>query len=490
MVFNSLIYLLFLSLSAILFYILPGRFRWVLLLSASVLFYLSFIPVFLSLLIVIIVCNYYLARRLARVPDTRKRRELIVIVVINLLILAVFKYFNLIFPGNQIHLYNVDWFYRTSPIEKMILPLGLSYFIFTVLSYQIEIKRKTIQPENHFGYYSLYLLFFPKISQGPIERPQSLIPQLKLQQSFNYDMVVEGLKLILLGYFKKLVVADRLAIYVNAVYDNSEYHNGTSLLIATIFFAFQIYADFSGYTDIALGSARLFGIKLTNNFNRPYFATSIKEFWNRWHITFSNWLRDYIFLPIAFYLSNKLKKEKYFLITTEKWIYLIASMITFTICGIWHGEAWTYLVWGVLFGVYLTYANWTEKLSKNFRKRYKIRKSSKGYIAYNIVITFILVSIAWIFFRASSLADAGIIIKKILTSFSKPFYESPANILFALFGILTLIAMDFNTEFFESRFSLLNNRYYLVRIATIVAMIVTILLIGVFDGGQFIYFQY
>lgn len=490
MIFSSLIYLFFLGGTAIAYYFLPERFRWIWLLIASIGYYLSFIPIFLFLLAIIVIINFFLAKWLSRVPIEKVKRVWIFIISLNILILVFFKYFNFLFPANQIHLYNVDWFFRTDPINKMILPLGLSYLIFTVLSYQIEVKRKTIQPEKHLGYFSLYLLFFPRIAQGPIERPQNLIPQLRQSHSFDYDMVVEGMKLMLWGYFKKLVIADRLAIYVNAVYNNSDHHNGTTLLIATVFFAFQIYADFSGYTDIALGSAKIFGFNLTNNFKRPYFATSIKEFWNRWHITFSSWLRDYIFLPLAYFLSNKMKKQRYLFIATEKWIYLIAIMITFAICGLWHGEGWTYLLWGILFGAYLTYSNWTEKLNRKIRKRFHIHKTSIIYIFYKVFITFILVSFTWIFFRASSLSLAIEIIKKIFTSIGTPYYESPANIIYAVFGILTLIIVDFKREFFNNRFSLLYNKYSAIRLGTIVTMVMVILLLGVFNGGQFIYFQF
>jgi D-alanyl-lipoteichoic acid acyltransferase DltB (MBOAT superfamily) len=303
-------------------------------------------------------------------------------------------------------------------------------------------------------------------------------------------MVVEGMKLMLWGYFKKLVIADRLAIYVNAVYNNSDQHNGTTLIIATIFFAFQIYADFSGYTDIALGSAKIFGFNLTNNFKRPYFSTSVKEFWNRWHITFSTWLRDYIFLPLAFFLSNQMKKQKYFFIATEKWIYLIAIMVTFAICGLWHGEGWTYLIWGLLFGVFLTWSNWTEKLNRRIRKQLHIRKTAPAYIFYKVILTFILVSFAWIFFRANSLHEAIVVINKIFTSIGTPFYESPGNIIYAIFGIVTLIMVDFKREYFKDRFLLLHSKYYLIRLSTIVSMVIVILIVSVFDGGQFIYFQF
>lgn len=490
MIFNSIIYLLFLTIVATAYYISPGRIRWIWLLLASIGYYLSFIPVFLLLLGGIVFVNYFMAKWLAKVPDRNKGPLLLLIIVMNILVLALFKYFNFVFPGNQLHLYNVDLFYRVDPINKMILPLGLSYISFTVLSYQIEIKRKTIEPEKHFGYFSLYLLFFPKIAQGPIERPQHLLPQLHQGHAFNYEMVVEGLKLMLWGYFKKLVVADRLAIYVNAVYNNSEHHSGTTLIIATVFFAFQIYADFSGYTDIALGSAKLFGINLTDNFKRPYFATSITDFWNRWHITFSAWIRDYIFLPLAYFISNRMKKEKYLLVSADKWVYVIAIMVTFSICGIWHGVGWTYLIWGILFGVYLTYSNWTRHLHKKIRKRFHIRKSSSYYIIYKTLVTFILVLFAWIFFRADSFNEAIMIIRKIFSFSGSVFYGNPSNLIFALFGIISLVAVDFKREYFNGSLSILYRKHPFVQIASIVFLVITILLIGVLDGGQFIYFQF
>ena len=490
MIFNSLTYLFFLLLVIGGYYIFPNRIRWLWLLIASIGYYLSFIPIFLLLLFGLVVVNFFLAKLLAMVTDKISSRILVLTIILNVLILAFFKYFNILFPDNQLHLYNVDFFSQPDPINKMILPLGLSYFIFTVLSYQVEVQRGTIKPETHIGYFSLYLLFFPKIAQGPIERPQPLIPQLHQSHLFNYSMFVEGLKLILWGYFKKLVVADRLAIYVNAVFNNNEHHNGTTLILATIFFAFQIYADFSGYTDIALGSAKLFGFNLTNNFNRPYFATSIKDFWTRWHITFSNWLRDYIFLPLSYFLAHRMSRQKYLYVSKEKWIYLIAIMVTFAICGIWHGVGWTYLIWGLLFGLFQAYSNWTKDLHKRTRKRFKISKDSHYYKIYKILLTFILVSFTWIFFRANSLTEAAHIIQKIFTSFGSIFYESPYDLMYAIIGIISLIIIDFKREYFNSHFSILYNKHSFVRTAGIVTIIITILLIGVFDGGQFIYFQF
>ncbi|MFZ2338514.1 MAG: MBOAT family O-acyltransferase [Bacteroidales bacterium] len=451
---------------------------------------MSFIPVFIIPVLIIVIINYFLATRMASMKEPRSKYYVVLGIAFNIMILAFFKYFNSIFPDNHFHLYTVDLFYPVDPVYKMMLPLGLSYIVFTVVSYQIEVKRKNIEAEKHFGYFSLYMLFFPKIAQGPIERPQTLIPQFKMDHPFNYELTVEGLKLILWGYFKKLVIADRLAIYVDAVYNNSEQHNGTTLIIATIFFAFQIYADFSGYTDIALGSAKLFGFNLTANFRRPYLATSIKDFWDRWHITFSTWLRDYIFLPVAYFLAGKMKKEKYLFVSADRWIYLIAILFTFIICGLWHGVGWTYLIWGILFGLYLTWSHWTKNLHKSLRKKLHIRKTSKPYLLYKIITTFFLVSFAWIFFRADSISDAFQVIRKIFTTYGKVFYENPSNLIFSFMGIIILCAVEFRQEYFSTKWQILYSKYPIVRIAGIVFLVLTILLIGVFDGGQFIYFQF
>jgi D-alanyl-lipoteichoic acid acyltransferase DltB (MBOAT superfamily) len=490
MIFNSIIYLFFLPLVVIAYYILPKRIRWVWLLVASVSYYLSFIPIFLFLLIGTVLLNYFFGIVLGKIPEEKRSGALFLIIILNILFLAFFKYFNVLFPGNTVHLSSVDLFFRNDPINKMILPLGLSYLSFTVLSYHIEIKRRTIEPEKHLGYFSLYLLFFPKIAQGPIERPQHLIPQLRQNYPFDTNGIVQGLKQILWGFFKKIVVADRLAIYVNSIYNNADEHNGSSLIVATIFFAFQIYADFSGYTDIALGSAKLFGINLTDNFKRPYLATSVKDFWNRWHISLSTWLRDYIFMPLAYSLSNTIQKQKFLFVSSEKWIYLIAIMITFAICGIWHGVGWTYLTWGILFGIFQSYSNWTMDLNKKIRKQFHIKKASPYYIFYKILVTFILILFTWIFFRADSLKTATLIISKIFTSGGPVFYYSPYDLLYGIAGIMILMAVDLKREYFYGRWSMLYSKYSVVTVTTIVIVIITILLAGVFDGGQFIYFQY
>ena len=485
MLFNSILYLLFLPAVTIVLFLVPKKIQWLWLLLCSTFFYYLLLPVYLIVFFCLIPLNYYFGLQIEN-AGAKRQKVFNIALFSNLLVLAFFKYFGIL----DSIVASIFSHTKTDIFWRIILPIGLSYFIFTLLSYLIEIKRGTIKAERHIGILASSLMFFPKLLQGPIERPGAIIRQFREGKSFDYDRIVEGLKMMLWGYFKKLVVADRLAIYVNAVYGNAEQHNGTSLAIATFFYAFQIYADFSGYTDIALGSAKIMGFELTNNFKRPYFATSIKEFWNRWHISFSTWLRDYLFLPLAYFFSKKMKDEKYFGIASEKWIFLFSALITFAICGLWHGEGANFLVWGLLFGVYLSYSNWTVNINKNIRKNLHISKKSVFYTTYKIIITFLLVSFAFIFFRASSLNSAVDIINKIFTSYGFPFYESPGNLIYAVFGILILITIDFKREFLNDRFSLLYNKYSAIRIGTIISMVMTILLIGVFDGGQFIYFQF
>lgn len=490
MIFTSFIYLVFLGIVAFLYYVIPGKSRWKLILLASIAYYISFIPFFILPLSILVAANYFMARMIDANEGRKKSVVFLAIVFINIFILCFFKYFSNIFPDYHINLYRVNIFFRTDPVDRIILPLGFSYIAFTALAYQIEVKRNNIKPEANAGIFSLYLLFFPKVAQGPVERPMNLIGQFNQTHKFDYNMVVNGLKTILLGYFKKLVVADRLAVYVSAVYGNSEQHNGTSLTVATIFFAFQIYADFSGYTDIAIGSAKIFGINLTDNFRQPYLATSIKDFWDRWHITFSTWLRDYIFTPVAIWLSSVMTRETYIKVSSGKWIYLISTMITFTICGMWHGVGWTYLLWGSLFGVYLTYHNWAAKFNKRLRKRFGLNMHSKSYTFLRIISTFFLVLICWIIFRSQSVDQAFQIMKSIITSHGSIFYEKSSDLIFSVMGISALVAIDLKREYMNSRISVLYNRFLAVRMAGIVFIVITVLLSGVFDGSQFIYFQF
>jgi D-alanyl-lipoteichoic acid acyltransferase DltB (MBOAT superfamily) len=486
MLFNSIPYIFFfLPSAAIILFVIPKNYQWLWLLICSTFFYYKLLPVYLLVFFTLIIINYYFGLSIEKAGE-RKRKVCIIALITNLAILAFFKYSG-VFETILTKVLNIS---KTDTILKIILPVGLSYFVFTILSYLIELKRGTIKAEKHIGIFASSLMFFPKILQGPIERPGNIFLQFKEDKSFDYNRVVEGLKLILWGLFKKLVVADRLAIYVNAVYGNAGQHNGTTLAVATVFYAFQIYADFSGYTDIALGSAKVLGFNLTNNFNRPYFATSVREFWNRWHISFSIWLRDYLFLPLAYYFSRIMKNQKYFGIASEKWIFMFSAIITFSICGIWHGEGFNYLTWGLLFGIYLSYSNWTSKTSKNLRKKLNVNKQSDYYTIYKILVTFLLVSFSFIFFRAGNLKESLIIINKIFTEQGNIYFGELQQFLYCIIGILLLVIIEIKQEL-STKINLpyINNSWIKEQLAYVM-LIILIMMIGVFDISQFIYFQY
>jgi D-alanyl-lipoteichoic acid acyltransferase DltB (MBOAT superfamily) len=485
MFFSSLAYLLFLLVATIGLYLMPGRLQWIWLLVCSVFFYYTLLPVYLILFLVLVLLNYFLGIAIEK-SKARGRLVFVFSILLNLIVLAFFKYFGLI----ELYFSGIKRISGTDPLLKIILPIGLSFFVFTVLSYLIEIKRGKIKSEKHLGIFAASLLFFPKIMQGPIEKPYKILPQFKEKKIFSYDLLGDGLKLILLGYFKKLVIADRIALYVDAVYGNYEFHNGLSLILATILYSIQIYADFSGYTDIALGSARLLGFNLTNNFNRPYFANSIKEFWNRWHISFSVWLRDYLFLPLAVFFAGKTKNPRYLGLKADKWIFMGASIITFAICGIWHGEGLNFLIWGLLFGIYLTLANWTLDFSKRIRKILHVSKKSMSYKIYGIICTFILVSFAWIFFRAETFNDAIAIIHRILTESKGSLFIDYEVFFAASIGIAVLFAKELIEEFLPLKVKQLFIPHDLLRLFSYATLAACIVLLGVFDSSQFIYFQF
>jgi len=356
--------------------------------------------------------NYYVGKWIDRSTEDRKRKLILIWgVIINIALLAGFKYFNPVsqFIYEKLHLVRST----DSPFFNIIVPLGISFFTFSNISYLIEIKRRNIAAENHLGYFATYVTFFPKLIQGPIERPQFFMPQVYEKKIFNYDQATAGLRLMLWGFFKKLVIADRLALAVNPVYDNPHNYNGLAIIMATIFYSIQIYADFSGYIDIARGAGKLLGFDLSKNFNLPYAAKSIKDFWTRWHITLSQWLRDYIFLPMAYSLSRSLKKDRYLGIKTDHIIYSIAITVTFLICGIWHGVGWTFFTWGALFALFLIIGHTTEKVKRRFYKKTGILTYKTLFNSFQVLVTFSLVTFAWLFFRAQSITNVFELLRRI-----------------------------------------------------------------------------
>jgi D-alanyl-lipoteichoic acid acyltransferase DltB (MBOAT superfamily) len=390
--------------------------------------------------------------------------------------------------------------YYPKQIVEIIFPLGISFFIFTAISYLIDIKKKVIQPEKNAGILVTYFLFFPKLIQGPIERAGNVIPQFTRNTKFNYDDVTSGLKLMAWGFFKKLVIADRLAAVVNGVYADPGKYDGLTLVTATIFFAFQVYADFSGYTDIAVGASRVMGIRIMQNFHAPYLSVSIKDFWNRWHISLSQWLRDYLFLPVSYAVSRRMKNNRYLGIKTEYWIYTVAAFVTFLICGLWHGVGWNYIVWGILFAVYLSFAQFTLRQRKKINRSTGLAGKPRFLKFIQILTTFFLVTFAWIFFRANDLPDAFLVIGNSIHGWSVPGLVASVQVLsgfgltfneffIVLISVSLLMTADRLSEN-ETIDLYILHRPVVLRWLIYYAILIAILLYGVFEKRPFIYQQF
>lgn len=489
MLFNSLNFLFFFVIVTSAYFILPHRYRWFLLLCSSCYFYMSFIPAYILILLFTIVIGYFAGILIEKNQGNKKKQFLIAGLISNIGVLAFFKYFNFL-NDNLSFIFHFLGFNNPIPYLSIILPIGLSFHTFQEMSYLIEVYRGKQKAESHFGIFSVYVMFYPQLVAGPIERPQKLIHQFYEKHYFDFINFTEGLKLILWGLFKKIVIADRIAIYVNAVYNNAERHNGITFIVATIFFSFQIYCDFSGYSDIAVGAARVMGFNLTNNFNLPYLSKSIAEFWSKWHISLSNWLRDYIYLPMVANLATKIKKERLFKIEKPILLYSGATMVTFIASGIWHGAAWTFVILGVLHGFYLIFAIITKKIRYRFAKKSGLSRVPVIYNTLQIITTFLLVTFAYIFFRANNFTDAMTIIKSFSTLHGPVFYENYKDIAYPLFGILFLVMVELKRNYYHGNISFYNSKSWIVQSLTGATLIILILLVGVFDGGQFIYFQF
>jgi alginate O-acetyltransferase complex protein AlgI len=387
MLFNSLHFLVFLPIVIILYYLLPQRFRWVLIFVASCYFYMALVPYYILILFFIILLDYFSALMIEKQKGRKRKLVLTLSICSNVALLVFFKYFNF---ANENLTYILDYFERENPIVNLdiILPIGLSFHTFQSMAYTIEVYRGNQKAERHLGYFANYVLFFPQMVAGPIERYQRLGEQLKKHHPLLYDNFSNGFRLILFGFFAKMVIADNLAPIVNTVYADPEHANTLSILKGIVFFSFQIYADFYGYSLIAMGSARLMGIDLMENFKTPYLSKNIEEFWKRWHISLSTWFRDYLYIPLG---GNKVR--------VARWV--INIMIVFFISGLWHGPRWTFVIWGFLHGFFYLIERGTNRLLN-------LNPSSDNpiYNGFRIIKTFLIVSIAWVFFRAESLQKA------------------------------------------------------------------------------------
>ncbi len=399
----------------------------------SYFFYLSWQADLLYLILFTTLVSYVCALFIEKFEGRRgvQRTFMIIAVTASLFVLFFFKYFNFI-SLNVTALLGALGLSVSEFTLNLILPVGISFYTFQTLSYVIDVYRGSIKAERHFGYYALYVSFFPQLVAGPIERPENLLPQLKSKNPFTVNDVTVGLKYMLVGFFKKIAVADQISKYVDAVYNNvsspeAQTVNGFTVLIATLLFAVQIYCDFSGYTDIAIGCARIMGIRLMQNFNDPYAATTIKDFWRRWHISLTSWFTDYVYIPLG---GSRCKK----------WRHLTNIMIVFLLSGIWHGAAWTYVLWGVLHGVYQVVGNLTAGPRKKLISKVGLEESSAPVAWVRRVITFLLVCFSWLIFRANSLSDAWLLIRQLFTGYGGvSISESLAAIDMSLVNILTIL---------------------------------------------------
>lgn len=331
--FNSIQYLIFLPIVFILHWIIPQKYKWIVLLIASYYFYMSWNAKYVFLILFTTGITYFCGIALEKNKDKGRKKLILAITLIACLgVLALFKYGNFILDSVAavLSIFSI----KIHPMTlRLLLPVGISFYTFQTLSYVIDVYRGDIEAERHFGYYATFISFFPQLVAGPIERSSNLLPQIKKERIFSYDSGKEGLLLMAWGFFKKIVIADTLAIYSDKIFNDVMSYTGFSLIVAIFFFTIQIYCDFSGYSDIAIGTAKLFGIKLMDNFRSPYFSSSIKEFWSRWHISLSTWLRDYVYIPLGGNRVSKLRHK-------------LNLLITFLISGLWHGANWTFVVWG------------------------------------------------------------------------------------------------------------------------------------------------
>jgi len=494
MLFNSVDFLLFFPIVLVLYFLTPGSYRWALLLGASYYFYMCWEPIYALFLITSTLIDYYCGLQMGKSKILKERRYYLLLSLFsNLGLLFGFKYLDFFNASIKSLLHPFNIFYDV-PALNIVAPLGISYYTFKKLSYIIDIYRENQEPERHVGKFALYVSFFPEVTAGPIDRSKVLLPQFNSVYTFDYTRVTGGLKLMVWGMFKKVVIADRLGVFVNLVYDHPHDYQGLTLVVATFFFSIQIYADFSGYTDMAIGMAQVMGYNLMDNFNRPYFAISITEFWRRWHISLTTWLRDYLFLPIAYAVSRRIKRERLMKIKAESWAYAVSILITMLLCGLWHGSNWTYIIWGGLHGLYLLLSFATRKTRKKWRKKIiGPRPNMKPfYKGVRILFTFCCVSLIWIFFRANSLSDAFYIISHLLSGFETPpaiFQDMKLEFFIALIsvGFMFLVHLFQPHKGIRKLFS---EKPLLFRWILYLLLVLSIMNLGEFNEIPFIYVQF
>lgn len=490
MLFNSLQFLIFFPIVTLVYFIIPHRVRYLWLLGASYYFYMCWNPEYALLMATSTVITYLSGFCIDKGKTDISRKIMVGIsFTLNLAILFYFKYFYFTVDNiNAIRqIFNLK---ALVPKFDVILPVGISFYTFQALSYTVDVYRKEIPPEKNLFKYALFVSFFPQLVAGPIERSKNLISQVSERHHFNYERVRHGLLVMLWGFFQKLVIADRAAILVNAVYNSSAEYGGIMLAIATVCFAVQIYCDFASYSLIAKGAAEVMGFRLMDNFAQPYLSTSIAEFWRRWHISLSSWFKDYLYIPLGGNRKGNFRKH-------------MNIMIVFLVSGLWHGASWNFVVWGFVHGAYQILGAMTNNIRRLICEILSIDRTKPQYKAFQRAITFVLVCFAWIFFRSESLAQALDIIKKIFTDF-RPWSVwgggiasmglDMANIWVLVVAIFVQMAVSVKENKGISVFDSVEKMHLFARWPVYFALLFTVLIFGIYGPGfaesQFIYFQF
>ena len=495
MFFNSFHYAVFLPLVVLFYFLIPPRKRWIFLLAASYYFYMCWKLEYIVLIVISTLVDYFAGLHISRTDDPgRKRRFLILSLVSNLGILFAFKYFNFFNESARAAFAHFNIGYHI-PYFNVLLPVGISFYTFQTLSYTIEVYRGKQEPETHLGIFALYVSFFPQLVAGPIERSTNLLPQFYKKQEFTYENATSGLKLVMWGLFKKVVIADRIGVLVATIFAQPRQFSGVEFILGATLFAYQVYCDFSGYSDIAIGTAQIFGIKLMTNFKRPFHAVSLTDLWQRWHISLSTWFRDYLYIPLG---GNR----------KGKWRTYLNVFLVFFISGLWHGAAWTYVIWGSVHGVFMVLELLTAELRGKTSRLLRISQDHVLWRTLGLFYTMTIFNFALLIFRAQNVGDAFYMVGHLFDGVGRFLLKMAHGDLVVLRGImrslglsqkeLTIaiiaIAVLETAQILQRRGSL---RAQLARVpaplrwAAYYGLVASILFFGAFNmSQQFIYFQF
>ena len=477
MLFNSIQYAVFLPAFFAAYWLMEDKYRNVFILVASYFFYMCW-NVKYGLLILGVSLTAYIVGLMVELNRTKKKAILAVGIIIILSVLAYFKYFN--FLLNNLYavcdVFSVDIEHK---FYSIVLPVGISFFSFQAMAYMIDCYRGEVTAERNIVDFLAFISFFPQLVTGPIERTKNLLPQIKRSKQFNYLQATSGMKIMVVGFFKKLVVADVLSVYVDRVFGSITSYSGFALVIAAFFFTLQIYCDFSGYSDIAIGSARILGINLMDNFRNPYFATSIHDFWSRWHISLSTWFKDYVYIPLGGNRKGKIRKN-------------LNTLITFVVSGLWHGADWSFVVWGGYHGL-------GQIIENCFAPQAKSEKKTAGLHMIKTLAVFIFCMVGWVFFRAKNISDSTYWFKNCLAGITNPITYVNSGISSVGLGGLSMVSITFSlvilfsVELISYRWGLINwinARQKLTRYLLYATFLLVIIFFQASEPATFVYFQF